>query len=190
MADKNHISKKNKSSALDNISKKIFLLQQWLNNGLPQGLNLANVPASLRQFNAWAISADKEYGVIFGANAAATLRQESALTKQVLGLIDAVRKNFSVKQKRRPLSDVAYLQQELKLEKSLRIVVEQNFVSARRDLHQAEKKQRALRSQLNNLENEAKEELARKSEEIAELTRANQELVAKMANLTPLKRTK
>jgi hypothetical protein len=184
----NHISRKNKDDALDNIGRKIALLQIWIKDGQPQDVRPSEIPTSLRQFNAWTITVDKEYGFSFRANSAATLRQEEALTKQVLFLIDAIREVSSAKRKRRPLGDLGHLQQEVKLERSRRLVVERKFVSARRDLEKAQKAHEILRNQLSNLEKEAKEALNSRNCEISELKRENRELIAKMANLAPLRR--
>lgn len=187
MSDKNHVSRTNQNDALENIGRKIALLQHWARSGLPLNGEVPEFcPVSLRQFNTWKRESIEGDGSVFTSNAAATLRNNSALTKQVLALIDAIRRNESLKVKRRPVSDLAVLRQQLTLEKTRRAAVERQFVKSRADLQKIERHERTLRIQLENQEREARIEILSRDDEITRLREENKILIQKLSNVAPL----
>jgi hypothetical protein len=187
MTNSDHVSRRNQTAAAENIRQKIRLLELWLEQGLPTNANASgSCPVSLRQFNAWSVSEYGETGIGFKANGATTLRQNSALTKQVLTLLSSIRERDELKRKRRPMRDVNVLRQELALERSRRQSVEREYARSRVELERSEKRRNSLSVQFSNLENQAKTELGDRDKEISRLKHENKALILKLAKYAPL----
>lgn len=187
MTVKTHISSKNKSHARGNIERKVRLLEQWLENGLPASGNEAELcPISLRQFNAWTKKDDRDGG--FAANAASTLRQHPEVTQHVLMLMKLIQQKEAIRTKRRNISEATEMRQEIVLERSKRKVLEREYLKSRIELGKVEKSIQELKVKMRNLESEAKSQIEAKEQEVALLKIENKELLKKFSKLTTLVR--
>ncbi|MBD8633324.1 hypothetical protein IFT74_18330 [Oxalobacteraceae sp. CFBP 8755] len=179
-----HISVKNENDAVLNLKQKIAILQSFADE--KRELNseiLKDLPRSLRQFNAWTSSGRFGENFVFSANAAATLRNNSTITAQVLALINILREKSSLIGRGKKLSTEQLLKHQLQIEQSRCKVVEHEYVKSRLEVGKLEKRNRTLATRLSNVESEASEQISTRDNLIAHLRHENKELIAKFSKL-------
>ena len=194
MASRRHVSAKNRDLALENIHKKIELLQKWVKDGVPVAAseNSIRYPTSLRKFNAWDCSDIESWPLNeqFVSNAAETLRNEPELTNLVIDLMRALKNVCTPPKNRRHVSEESRLRTELSIETLQRKAAEKRLGEVSLELARMGKKCQNVEAKMKNQEQEIASFRKSLSARVNELEKENQNLVKQISKVTPLKRAK
>lgn len=176
-----HVSSRNRNVALENIDKKIkklsSILKEASSSEFDEEIGIAEVPGSLRAFNAWERSGE------FIPNAAETLRSDTARTKLVLTFIS----DLKLYKKNRRKAKVAGVADELKIARVQLAVMEAAFANSFKEIETLRKKLDAANGKSNSLKKEFREVKKELELELKNLRAENQHLTKTLAKITPLR---
>jgi len=177
-----HVSHRNRALAVKNLDLKIQRLQLLLVTLKERRLTAeerADLPASLRAFNSWAV-----HGV-FMANAAETLRGDLARTALAIDLMQKIKeRNASAENKKSP--DIF---EELKIQKAKTLVVEQAYVNSFKVIDDLTKKLGDERGKRKSQADEFREIKNGLNQEIQDLKDRLQDVTRELAKTKRLRAT-
>lgn len=195
----------NQQNALQNIKTKIFILEQWVRDGvpyasgedgkiieLPGGLSKIDYyPTSVRQFNFWERS--KQCSTVadtladFSRNANDTLRRHPAYRKQIESLISQITARALQQEKKERVPALAELRRQLNVAETRNGVLEDELVNLRSSVRRLEAKVNLVQGQADADLEEAAKLRSKLETEIAKVRRENAELTKSLIKIKSIR---